>query len=119
MLPLHSVSHLLRLPCSLGPTFPQFFSRFITRDGRTMEEPLTHSAVVGGVPVMAALRSPRSLRVTLRSLCDEITATDIRRCANFSTAAIEEEELREAVNDLRTLAQCYRGDETEDSDDSD
>ncbi|XP_073466486.1 protein misato homolog 1-like isoform X2 [Aquarana catesbeiana] len=112
-----SVSHLLGTPCMLGPTFPQFFSRYITKDGVTEEEPLTDSTVVGGVPVMAALHSSSALQLSLRSLCDEVTKMDIKRSANFSTAGIEEEELKEAIDELRSLARCYQMYEGEDSDD--
>ncbi|XP_018420726.1 PREDICTED: protein misato homolog 1 [Nanorana parkeri] len=114
-----SVSHLLGSPCTLGPTFPQFFSRYITRDGYTMEEPLTDSTVVDGVPVMAALRTSSALRLSLRALCDEVTKMDLRRCANYSTAGIEEEEFKEVISDLRSLAHCYQVYEGEVSDDSD
>lgn len=112
-----SVSHLLGTPCMLGPTFPQFFSRYITKDGVTEEEPLTDSTVVGGVPVMAALHSSSALQLSLRSLCDEVTKMDVKRSANFSTAGIEEEELKEAIDELRSLARCYQMYEGEDSDD--
>nr|DBA13794.1 TPA: hypothetical protein GDO54_004834 [Pyxicephalus adspersus] len=114
-----SISHLLGAPCRLGPTFPQFFSHYITKDGWTAEEPLPEPTAVGGVPVMAALRSSSSLRLSLRALCDEVSKMDVRRWANFSTAGIEEAELEEAINDLRSLAECYRLDESGDSDDSD
>ncbi|KAM9294616.1 protein misato homolog 1, partial [Gastrophryne carolinensis] len=116
-----SVSHLLEAPCMLGPAFPQVFSRYIAKDGRTLEEPLPEPAdtiaaativlspaAVRGVPVMAALRAPASLRQSLLALCDEVAKADVRRWTNFSAAGVEEDDLREALNELRDLAERYR-----------
>ncbi|XP_068108684.1 protein misato homolog 1 [Hyperolius riggenbachi] len=113
-----SISHLLSTPCRPGPTFPQFFSRYITKDGWTVEEPQAEAPVVGQIPVLAALQASSSLQQSLRGLCDEVTTIDIRRWANFSTAGVEEEDFREAVNELRCLSQCYRVRDGEDSDDN-
>ncbi|KAG8541207.1 hypothetical protein GDO81_029456, partial [Engystomops pustulosus] len=112
-----STTHLLGAPCALGSTFPQFFSRFVTKDGFTMEQPQSEAPVVGHIPVMGALQASSALHQTLRVLCQEVSASDVRRWMNFSTAAVEQDDFREAVDTVRSLAHCYR--EGEESDDSD
>ncbi|KAM4014459.1 protein misato homolog 1 [Anomaloglossus baeobatrachus] len=111
-----SASYVLGAPCTLGPTFPQFFSPYITKDGFTTEEPQTEPTVVGRTPVLAALQSSSALHQTLRSLCDEASSMDMRRWLNFSTAAVEQDDFREAVDEVRSLAHHYRAREGDESD---
>ncbi|XP_063810964.1 protein misato homolog 1 [Pseudophryne corroboree] len=114
-----SFSHLLQTPSSLGPTFPQFFSPYVTKDGFSGEEPRPLAAVVDGVPVMAALQASSALHQSLRSLCDQVTQQDIRRWVNVEASGVEEEDFKESVSELRRLADCYRTRNDETDDDSD
>lgn len=111
-----SIAHLVGAPCRLGPSFPQFFSPYVTKDGFTVEEPQPAARVVGGVPVMAALQTSTALHQTLRSLCDDVSKVDVLRWMNFSTAAVEQDDFREAVEEVRSLARRYRSGEGGDSD---
>ncbi|KAG9465991.1 hypothetical protein GDO78_017378 [Eleutherodactylus coqui] len=114
-----SMTHVLRAPCTLGPTFPQFFSPYVTKDGFTTEEPQAAPPVVGHIPVLGALQTTSALEHMLCGLCDELSMAVVRRWMNFSTAAIEQDDFREAVDDVRNLAHHYRareGNEMEDSD---
>ncbi|XP_073493360.1 protein misato homolog 1 [Phyllobates terribilis] len=114
-----SATHVLGAPCTLGPSFPQFFSPYITKDGFTTEEPQTEAAVVGRIPVLSALQTSSALHQTLRSLCDEASTMDVRRWLNFSTAAVEQDDFREAMDEVRSLAHHYRARESDETDDSD
>ncbi|KAM3910419.1 LOW QUALITY PROTEIN: protein misato homolog 1-like [Leptodactylus fuscus] len=114
-----SMAHLLRAPCTLGPSFPQFFSPYVTKDGFTAAEAQAELPVVGQVPVLAALQTSSTLQQMLRRVCDEVSAPDVRRWLNFATAAVEQDDFREAVDDVRSLAHCYRTWEGGESDDSD
>ncbi|XP_073408403.1 protein misato homolog 1 isoform X2 [Dendrobates tinctorius] len=114
-----STSHVLGAPCTLGPSFPQFFSPYVTKHGFTTEEPQPDAAVVDQIPVLGALQTSSALHQTLRSLCDETSKMNIRRWLNFPTAAVEQDDFQEAVDEMRSLAHHYRtreGDETDDSD---
>ncbi|XP_077112755.1 protein misato homolog 1 isoform X1 [Ranitomeya variabilis] len=114
-----NTSHVLGAPCTLGPSFPQFFSSYVTKDGFTTVKPQTEAAVVGQIPVLGALQTSSALHQMLCSLCDEASKMDVRQWLNFSTAAVEQDDFREAVDEVRSLAHHYctrEGNETDDSD---
>ncbi|KAG8431115.1 hypothetical protein GDO86_019399 [Hymenochirus boettgeri] len=114
-----SVANVLQSQCILGPTFPQFFSPYVTKDGFTMQEPLKDPPDVHSIPVLAALQTTPALEHTLLSLYHDLKKVDVRRWPSWFTAGTEESDFQEALNDLRTLAYCYSnrpGHETDDSD---
>ncbi|NWI10112.1 MSTO1 protein, partial [Crypturellus soui] len=118
-----SASHVLEQPCPTLPPYPQFFSPLLTKQGLLLDQPLGSSTAVESIPVAAALQAAPVLHAVLRGLCRELRALGTRRCAGFFAAGVEEEEFREALHDLRALAECYKthveADESEDETDSD
>lgn len=58
--------------------------------------------------MLGALCSSSSLNRTLGDLARELTKLDVRRWASFLAAGVEQGDLDEALQELRSLAQCYR-----------
>ncbi|XP_075580591.1 protein misato homolog 1 [Pelecanus crispus] len=119
-----STSHVLEQPCHTLPPYPQFFSPLLTRQGFLLDEPPSYSsAAVESIPVLAALQSSPVLRTLLYSLYKDLQKLNTRRWACFFSAGVEEDDFREALEELRTLSQCYEtgfeADESEDEADSD
>ncbi|MEE6464967.1 hypothetical protein FKM82_006414 [Ascaphus truei] len=121
------MAHLLQAPCKLGPTFPQFFSPYVTQEGFSLQEPLTQPpgfsllapSAVHSVPVLTALQTSATLHSTLQRLYQEVKKVDVRRWASFFTADLELDDFQEAVQQLQNLSQCYRSREAGESDGSD
>ncbi|NXO46011.1 MSTO1 protein, partial [Locustella ochotensis] len=118
-----STSHLLQQPCDTRPPFPQFFSPLLTRRGFLPAKAQGYhpSGGVESIPVLAALQSSPGLSWLLSGLGRQLRAPDVRRWSSFFTAGVEHDDFQEALEELRTLAQCYEtGFETsEDEADSD
>ncbi|OCT69646.1 protein misato homolog 1 isoform X1 [Xenopus laevis] len=102
-----SLASVLQPPCTLGPTFPQFFSPHVTREGFTAETPLSPPTAVDSIPALAALQASRALGPMLLGLSKEVREIDVRRGQSFLNAGVEEGQLQEALEELRDLAQCY------------
>uniref|UniRef100_A0A8C3ENB2 Misato mitochondrial distribution and morphology regulator 1 n=1 Tax=Corvus moneduloides TaxID=1196302 RepID=A0A8C3ENB2_CORMO len=106
-----STSHVLQQPCDTRPPFPQFFSPLLTSRG------------VESIPVLAALQSSPVLHSLLSGLCRDLRARNARRCSSFFTAGVEQDDFQEALEELKTLSQCYEtgfgADRSEDEADSD
>lgn len=66
------------------------------------------STAVQSIPVFGALRSSSSLHQTLRGLAKELTQLDLRRWASFLEAGMEQDDVEELLQELHSLAQCYR-----------
>ncbi|XP_064257607.1 protein misato homolog 1 isoform X2 [Passer domesticus] len=116
-----STSHVLQQPCHTQPPFPQFFSPLLTRRGFLLDKAQGFSSAgVESMPVLAALQSCPGLQGLLRGLCRELRA---RRCSGSCAAGLEQDDFQEALEELRTLAQCYQtgsgADGSEDEEDSD
>ncbi|NWR24896.1 MSTO1 protein, partial [Emberiza fucata] len=116
-----STSHVLQQPCHTQPPFPQFFSPLLTRRGFLQDRAQgSSSAGVGSSPVLAALQSCPGLHWLLAGLCRELRP---RRWGGSCTAGLEQDDVQEALEELRTLAQCYEtgsgADGSEDEADSD
>ncbi|NXD18064.1 MSTO1 protein, partial [Nothocercus nigrocapillus] len=119
-----STSHVLEQPCPTLPPYPQFFSSLLTKQGLLLDKPLdSTSTAVESIPVVSALQSSPVLHTVLHGLYKELRALDVRRWASFFSAGVEEEDFREALQELRALAECYKthfeADESEDETDSD
>ncbi|NXI50382.1 MSTO1 protein, partial [Chloroceryle aenea] len=118
-----SACHVLEQPCSTLPPYPQFFSPLLTRRGFLTDKPPPYSsAAVESIPVLAALQSSPLLHTLLSGLYKDLGQLSTRRWASFFAAGVEEEDFQEALEELRTLSQCYLTgfeDESEDEADSD
>ncbi|NXC76585.1 MSTO1 protein, partial [Anhinga anhinga] len=119
-----STSHVLEQPCNTLPPYPQFFSPLLTSQGFLRDKPPSYSsAAVESIPVLAALQSSPVLHTLLYSLYKDLQRLNTRRWASFFSAGVEEADFQEALQELRTLSQCYEtgfeADESEDEADSD
>ncbi|XP_068778453.1 protein misato homolog 1 isoform X4 [Struthio camelus] len=119
-----STSHVLKQPCHTLPPYPQFFSSLLTREGFLLDRPLSYSSTaVESIPVLTALQSSPVLHTVLYSLYRDLQKLDTRRWASFFSTGVEQDDFKEALHELRTLAQCYKtsfeADESEDETDSD
>ncbi|XP_068024963.1 protein misato homolog 1 isoform X2 [Melanerpes formicivorus] len=119
-----STAHVLQQPCSTLPPYPQFFSPLLTKEGFLQDKaPSYPSAAVESVPVLAALQASPVLQALLRSLHRDLQQLDLRRCPSFFSAGVEQEDFQVALEELRTLSQCYEAglgaEESEDEADSD
>ncbi|XP_048144477.1 protein misato homolog 1 isoform X1 [Corvus hawaiiensis] len=119
-----STSHVLQQPCDTRPPFPQFFSPLLTSRGFLLDKAQgSSSAGVESIPVLAALQSSPVLHSLLSGLCRDLRARNARRCSSFFTAGVEQDDFQEALEELKTLSQCYEtgfgADGSEDEADSD
>lgn len=84
---------------------------------------LCHPAGVESIPVLAALQSSSGLHSLLSGLCQELQVPHVRRWSSFFAAGLEQDDFQEALEELRTLSQCYEtgfgADGSEDEADSD
>ncbi|XP_010135594.1 PREDICTED: protein misato homolog 1, partial [Buceros rhinoceros silvestris] len=119
-----STSHVLQQPCHTLPPYPQFFSPLLSRQGFLLDTLPGHSsAAVESIPVLAALQSSPALHALLCGLYKDLRKLNTRRWASFFAAGVEQDDFQEALEELRTLSQCYEtgfeADESEDEADSD
>ncbi|NXP59629.1 MSTO1 protein, partial [Chloropsis cyanopogon] len=115
-----STSHVLQQPCHTQAPFPQFFSPLLTRRGFLMDKAQGFSSAgVESIPVLAVLQSCPGLHSLLSGLCRELRAPDVRRWSSFFTAGVEQDDFQEALEELRTLAQCYETGFAADEDEAD
>ncbi|NWS82253.1 MSTO1 protein, partial [Toxostoma redivivum] len=100
-----STAHVLQQPCDTRPPFPQFFSPLLTTRGFLLDKAQGFSSAgVESIPVLAALQSSPLLLPLLAGLCRELRA---RRWSSLGPAGLEHDDFQEALEELRTLAQCY------------
>ncbi|XP_029791869.1 protein misato homolog 1 isoform X2 [Suricata suricatta] len=104
---VRSSAHLLLAPCTVAPPYPRLFSPRLSRHG-LVADGLPSGAAVESVPVLGALCSSSSLNRTLGDLATELSKLDVRRWASFLDAGVEQADLDEALQELRSLAQCYQ-----------
>ncbi|NXY19266.1 MSTO1 protein, partial [Atrichornis clamosus] len=103
-----STSHVLQQPCDTQPPFPQFFSPLLSRRGFLLDKAQGYSSAgVESIPVLAALQSSPVLHSLLRGLGRALRPRDLRRWSCFFTAGVEHDDFQEALEELRTLSQCY------------
>ncbi|NWR05295.1 MSTO1 protein, partial [Paradoxornis webbianus] len=103
-----STSHVLQQPCDTRPPFPQFFSPLLTRRGFLPDKAQgSSSGGVQSIPVLAALQSSPVLHSLLSGLCRELRAPHVRRWSSFFAAGVEHDDFQEALEELKTLSQCY------------
>ncbi|XP_030821114.1 protein misato homolog 1 isoform X1 [Camarhynchus parvulus] len=116
-----STSLVLQQPCHTPAPFPQFFSPLLTRRGFLLDRAQgSSSAAVESSPVLAALQSCPGLQRLPSGLCRELRP---RRWSSSCAPGLEQDDVQEALEELRTLAQCYEtgfgADGSEDEADSD
>lgn len=58
--------------------------------------------------MFGALCSSSSLHQALGGLATELTKLDLRRWASFLDAGVEQDDVEELLQELRSLAQCYQ-----------
>ncbi|EHA99573.1 misato-like protein 1 [Heterocephalus glaber] len=102
-----SSSHLLLTPCRVAPPYPPFFSSSFGQQGVAPGCPLRGTAEQS-IPVLGALRSSSSLHQTLGALAKELEQLDLRRWASFLDTGVEQGDVEELLQELHSLAQCYR-----------
>ncbi|NXT00790.1 MSTO1 protein, partial [Jacana jacana] len=113
-------SHVLEEPCPTRPPYPQFFSPLLSTQGFLLDNPPRSSlAAVESVPVLAALQAGPVLHPLLLGLYKDLQRLNTRRWPSFFSAGVEQEEFHEALEELRTLAQCYQTGADGDEDDGD
>lgn len=73
--------------------------------------------------MLAALQSSPLLHSLLSGLCRDLRVPNVRRWSSFFTAGVEQDDFQEALEELKTLSQCYEtgfgADGSEDEADSD
>ncbi|NWY76623.1 MSTO1 protein, partial [Erithacus rubecula] len=106
-----STSHVLQQPCDTRAPFPQFFSPLLSRRGFLLDKAQAFSSAgVESIPVLAALQSCSGLQSLLSGLCQQLQAPPAQHWSRSCMVGMEEDEFQEALEELRTLAQCYETD---------
>ncbi|XP_040086254.1 protein misato homolog 1 [Oryx dammah] len=103
---VRSSSHLLLTPCKVVPPYPSLFSSSLSQHGLVLDGLPTGTAVES-IPVLGALCSSSSLNRALGDLAKDLSKLDLRRWASFMDAGVEQDDLEETLQELRSLAQCY------------
>ncbi|XP_060676744.1 protein misato homolog 1 [Hemiscyllium ocellatum] len=119
-----SAVHLAQTPCSVTSPYPQFFSPSLNKQGQLLGDGLSSSSstcAVQSIPVMSTLQSSPVLHSVLRSLYQEVNSLNLRKFSAFLSAGTDLEDVREVLEELNTLAHCYKinFDMEESGDDSD
>ncbi|XDV33543.1 hypothetical protein PO909_003923, partial [Leuciscus waleckii] len=114
---------LLSSPSKLTPPFPQIFSPALGPQGflQNRSDPAdTPPQRVSSLPVLTSLQSGRAVGLQLSELQKACSALDLRRVTpSFLSHGPEFSELTESLEQLRTLALCYRQDRSRSSSDED
>lgn len=102
--------HLLSQPSKVTPPFPQIFSPYLDSQGSLRPQNMPPNTV-SSLPVLSSLQSSPALGPWLSELQRGATALNPRRVApSFLSQGPEIGEMQEALDQLRTLAYCYRDD---------
>ncbi|MCJ8750131.1 hypothetical protein PDJAM_G00259070 [Pangasius djambal] len=119
---------LLFSPSKLTPPFPQIFSPRLDSQGLIRNQTSTTVAPlpVLSLPVLTSLQSSSSMSHFLAELQKSCSAIDLRRISPSFLSHGDQAEMAESLEQLRTLAHCYRDDSggtmrssSEDDDDDD
>ncbi|XP_044942735.1 protein misato homolog 1 isoform X4 [Mustela putorius furo] len=105
---VRSSAHLLLAPCNVVPPYPRLFSPSLSQHGLVLDGS-PPGAAVESIPVLGALCSSSTLSQTLGDLARDLSTLDVRRWASFLDAGVEQADVEEALEELGSLAQCYRG----------
>ncbi|XP_032700984.1 protein misato homolog 1 isoform X2 [Lontra canadensis] len=105
---VRSSAHLLLAPCKVAPPYPSLFSASLGQHGLVLDGS-PPGAAVESIPVLGALCSSSTLSRTLGDLARDLSTVDVRRWASFLDAGVEQADVEEVLEELGSLAQCYRG----------
>uniref|UniRef100_A0AAY4D547 Protein misato homolog 1 n=1 Tax=Denticeps clupeoides TaxID=299321 RepID=A0AAY4D547_9TELE len=100
-------------PSKLTPPFPQIFSQSLGSQGflQSQYPPLGSTPAVSSLPVLTSLQSSTALGPWLAGTQKMASALDPRRVApSFLSNGLEISDLQEAMEQLKSLAFCYRDD---------
>ncbi|MGH0181461.1 UNVERIFIED_CONTAM: hypothetical protein FKN15_006887 [Acipenser sinensis] len=99
-----SVVHLVQSPCKPMTPFPQIFTPALGKHGFLESGPRPASTL----SLSSLVSSPPLSCTAVSELHSEVSALDLRRFCSFLSAGTELDDLREALQDLKALAQHYR-----------
>ncbi|XP_062897927.1 protein misato homolog 1 [Mobula hypostoma] len=100
--------HLVQTPCRVTTPYPQIFSDSFNKRGQLVGGSLSSGNAVQSIPVLSALQSTATTYHGLHALYHEVSRLNLQRFSTFFSAGTELDDFREALEELRTLAQCYR-----------
>ncbi|XP_029298731.1 LOW QUALITY PROTEIN: protein misato homolog 1 [Cottoperca gobio] len=105
---------LVSAPSKLTPPFPQIFSQSLCAQGFMQSQPPPRGSpapLVSTAPVMTSLQSGPALGSLLSEMHRGASTLNICRVApSFLSQGPEMADYKEALEELRLLARCYRGD---------
>ncbi|KAM9496034.1 protein misato homolog 1 [Clarias gariepinus] len=103
---------LLSSPSKLTPPFPQIFSPKLDSQGLLQNQRSTTGAPVPvmSLPVLSSLQSSTSMSPYLAELQKSCGALDLRRVAPSFLSHVDQADITESLEQLRTLAHRYRDD---------
>ncbi|KAK7116070.1 protein misato homolog 1-like [Littorina saxatilis] len=99
---------VMRDPSNVVTPFPHIFRPNVTKAGQLSDTLRRPRSGVESVPMMTSLQSGPSVGSHVSSLHDEAARFNIHRHHHFLGAGLEEEEFRENLDRLHSLADCYR-----------
>ncbi|XP_069796670.1 protein misato homolog 1 [Narcine bancroftii] len=102
-----SAVHMAETPCRVTTPYPQIFTPSFNKHGQMTRRPTSASAVES-IPVLTALQCSAATHSVLQNLHHEVSRLNLSRFSTFFVAGTELEDFREVLEELRTLAQCYR-----------
>ncbi|XP_042202100.1 protein misato homolog 1 [Callorhinchus milii] len=116
-----SAVHVAQTPSKVLTPYPQLFTAAINRQGHLAAAGAPSGGGVESMPVLSALQSSPVLHNVLRNLHKDVTCLDLRKFNSFLSAGTEVDDFKDALEELRTLSQCYKMnfdlDESEDESD--
>ncbi|XP_049329515.1 protein misato homolog 1 [Astyanax mexicanus] len=102
---------LVSSPSKLTPPFPQIFNPSLDPQGLIYNQIPTTAAAVSSVPVLTSVQCSVAVGRMLAELQKSCRVVDLRRVApSFLSQGLEAAELMESLEQLRSLAYCYRDD---------
>ncbi|XP_046714871.1 protein misato homolog 1 isoform X1 [Silurus meridionalis] len=103
---------LLSSPSKVTPPFPQIFNPILDSQGflQNQTSSTVASPPVLSLPVLSSLQSSSSISHFLAELQKSCSAIDLRRISPSFLSPDDQTEMAESLEQLRTLAHCYRDD---------
>ncbi|XP_078064108.1 protein misato homolog 1 [Mustelus asterias] len=114
-----SAVHLAQSPCKVITPYPQFFTHSFNKTGQLRGSGLSSTSAVESIPVMTTLQSSPVWHGVLHNLYREVSRLNLRKFSSFLSAGTELDDFREVLEELKTLAQCYKMDSDMDESDED
>ena len=93
------------------PPFPGIFdTEKLNEKGHLKADTEGKVDKVSSVPMMTSWQSSKAVGEALRPLAQRMAKINLHKMHRFEEAGLEEDELREVVEDLTALYQCYQSD---------